>query len=48
METVKEILVDALILVCTWFIVTAGSIAEHSKGVTCGSASSEKVAKVEQ
>lgn len=38
MQHLKELAVDALILLAGWFIVTAGQLSSSAKGVSCGRA----------
>ena len=38
MDTLKELAVDALVLVLAWFIVTASGISKTAGGFTCGRA----------
>jgi hypothetical protein len=36
MESLKELAIDAVILVVTLFAVTAGGMAQHARGLSCG------------
>ena len=36
MNTLKEIVIDVLLLFAAWFLITAGSIHRGAQGFTCG------------
>lgn len=38
METLKEVMTDALILIAAWFLMTASNISAQARGLTCGKA----------
>ena len=46
METLKELAVDALVLLAAWFVVTASGISKTAGGFTCGRV--EEVQKAQQ
>lgn len=41
METVKEVVVDLLILLAGLIIVSAEGVASHAKGLSCGQESAQ-------
>lgn len=38
MDTLKEVIVDAIILLGAWFLVTATGVHQTGKGLSCGRA----------
>lgn len=45
METLKEIAIDALILLSAWFLITAEGVSLQAKGLSCGNVRVEAPAK---
>ncbi len=41
MDSIKELVVDALVLLFAWFIVTASGVHQTAKGLSCGRAEAE-------
>jgi hypothetical protein len=38
METLKEVLIDAVLLLGAWFLVTASGLHKTAEGMSCGRA----------
>ena len=37
MDTIKEVIIDAVILLGAWFLVTASGLHKSAEGLSCGS-----------
>lgn len=47
METLKEIAIDAFIVIAAWFLMTAGQLQVGVKGLSCGQSNSSETTQAQ-